>query len=339
MNVMYASDDKYAEIAGVSIVSLLENNKEAGDITFYILDNGLSSQNKNNLSSLVSEYSRRIVFINVPDIEKLAGMKLDVGFWALAAFARLFAAPLLPAEVEKIIYLDCDTMIRCSLLPLWNENLNGNLAGGCEDGIPVMHKQSIFLKNTDIYINTGVLLINIKAWRDTNIDKKFINFLKLFEGKLYYPDQDVINGVLKNNIKLLHPKYNSITYYFDYNPELLYYANITDYYSQKELDEAKESPAIVHFAGPGRKPWTKGNVHIYQDEYTNYRNKTPWVNITPREPESPVPVKRKRTLPIPIDRFFEKRKMAKQIRPLIKRAQMRRKESDIKLESCYINKN
>lgn len=336
MNVMYASDDNYAEIAGISIVSLLENNKNADNIKLFILDNGISSQNKNNLSSLAGEYSRKIVFIDVPDIEKLAGMKLDVGFWALAAFARLFAAPLLPADVEKIIYLDCDTMIRNSLLPLWDEELNENLIGGCEDGIPVMHKKSIFLKKTDIYVNTGVLLINIKAWRDTDIEKKFINFLKLFEGKLSYPDQDVINGVLKDHIKLLAPKYNSMSYYFDYNPELLYYANIKYYYSQKELDEAKESPAIVHFAGPGRKPWTNKNVHIYQDEYTKYRNMTAWKNVPQREPDTPVPVKKKRTLPVPIDRFFEKRETAKKIRPLIKRAQTRKKFSEIKLEDCYI---
>jgi len=163
MNILYASDDNYAEIASISIVSLLENNKDAGNITFFMLDNGLSSQNKNKLLNLVEKYSGNIIFVDIPDIEKLVGIKLDPGFWAISIFARLFAASLLPEDIEKIIYLDCDTLIRSSLLPLWNENLSGNLIGGCEDGIPVLHKKSIFLKKTDIYVNSGVLLIDLKA--------------------------------------------------------------------------------------------------------------------------------------------------------------------------------
>ena len=332
MNILYASDDNYAEIAGISIVSLLENNKDIDNIKFFIFDNGLSLQNKNNLSSIVKNYSKEIIFIDIPDIEKLVGIKLDPGFWAISIFARLFAASLLSEDVEKIIYLDCDTLIRSSLLPLWNENLNGNLIGGCEDGIPVLHKKSIFLKKTDVYVNSGVLLIDLKAWRDNEIETKFINFLRLFDGKLRYPDQDVINGVLKNHIKLVAPKYNSISYYFEYNPELLYYANINDYYSQTELNEAKESPVIVHFAGAGRKPWTNGNIHIYQTEYTKYRNMTPWENMPMREPDTPVPAKAKN----PVKRLYERLNKVKEIRRLIKYAKTRKKQSSINLDDCYI---
>ena len=337
MNILYASDDNYAEIAAVSIVSLLENNKDADNINFFMFDNGLTSESKERLSGLVEKYSREIIFINMPDIEKLMGIKLHVPYWlTLTIFARLFTASLLPADIDKIIWLDADTMIRSSILPLWNEDLGGNLVGGCQDGIPVLHKKTVFLKKTDIYVNAGVYLFNLKAWRDNNIEKKFINFLKLFDGKLHYPDQDVVNGVCKNYIKLVAPKYNSISYYFNYNPELLYYANIKDYYSKEELKEAKESPVIVHFAGKGRKPWTDGNIHIYQDEYIQYRNMTPWENIPMREATTPVPEKIKSKLPGFIHRFYKKFKISKEKKPLIKYAKKRLKESEISLDDCYI---
>ena len=284
MDILYASDDNYAEIAAISIASLLENNKEAESIRFFIFDDSLSSLNKEKLSGLITKYSREIVFIAVPDIEKLVGIKLDVVYWSLIIFARLFSASLLPPDVEKIIYLDCDTLIRGPLSPLWDEDLEDNLAGGCEDGIPVAHKKKVFLKESDIYVNSGVMLINIKEWRNMGIEKKFIDFLLLFDGKLRYPDQDVLNGVMGGKIKLISPVYNSISYYFEYNPELLIRANITDYYPADELEKAKNAPVIVHFAGAGRKPWTLGNVHIYQDEYIKYRNMTPWAKMPLRDP-------------------------------------------------------
>jgi len=281
MNILYTSDDNYAEICGISIVSLLENNKNSNNIKFFIFDMGLSYENKNRISKIVERYSREVRFIRVPDIEKIVGAKLYVGSWTLAVFARLFAASLLPANIEKIIHLDADTMVRRSISPLWNGNLNGNLVGGCKDGLPVSHKKSIFLEETDIYVNAGVLLIDLKAWRNANIEKAFIDFLRLFNGKLGYLDQDVINAVLKGRLKLFAPKYNSLSYYYEYNPNLLTFANIKDYYSNTELREAKYSPVIVHFAGIADevKPWIKGNIHVFRDEYIKYRNITPWKHM------------------------------------------------------------
>ena len=284
MDILYASDDNYAEIAAISIISLLENNKDAETIRLFMFDDGLSSENKNRLSGLAEKYSREIVFVKMPDIEKRVGIKIDTGFWTLIIFARLFSSSTLPADVEKIIYLDCDTLVRGSLTPLWNEDLGKYLAGGCEDGIPIKHKENVFLKQTDIYVNSGILLINLKEWRKADIEKKFIDFILRFDGKLRYPDQDVLNGVLKGQIKLIAPKYNSISYYFVYNPDLLARANITDYYSENELAEAKDAPVIVHFAGAGRKPWIFGNIHIYQNEYMKYRSMTPWADA-PLRPE------------------------------------------------------
>ena len=287
MNILYASDDNYAEIAAISIVSLLENNRDAGGIRIFILDNGLSEESKSRLSGMVGKYSQEIVFIPIPDIEALVGAKLYVGCWALPIFARLFAASWLPADVDKIIYLDCDTLVRGSLAPLWDVNMDGYLIGGCEDGIDVAHKKEVFLEETDIYINSGMMLINLKAWRDEGAEKKYIDFLLKHNGSLFYPDQDVVNVVSNGRIKLVPPKFNSMPFYFVYNPELLLDANITDYYSQAELNEARDSPVTVHFAGAGRKPWVNGSENVYKGEYMQYRGMTPWRDMPLREPELP----------------------------------------------------
>ena len=90
INVVYASDNNYAEIAGVSILSLFENNKGIDEIKLFFLDSGISVDNKAKLNSIADIYSRKIRFIKVHDIYDSFDVKIDVQYWSLAAFSRLF---------------------------------------------------------------------------------------------------------------------------------------------------------------------------------------------------------------------------------------------------------
>ena len=60
MNIVYSSSDSYAELCGISIVSLFENNKSCDEINVYVIDNGISNQNKEKLLSTAKHYSRNI---------------------------------------------------------------------------------------------------------------------------------------------------------------------------------------------------------------------------------------------------------------------------------------
>ena len=56
MNVFYFSSDLFASVVAVSMVSLLENNKEQEKITFYIVDDGISDEKKILLNNMVVQY-------------------------------------------------------------------------------------------------------------------------------------------------------------------------------------------------------------------------------------------------------------------------------------------
>ena len=56
MNIVYSSSDSFSPIAGVSVVSLLKNNRDAENITIYLIDNNISDENKARFEKLVSEY-------------------------------------------------------------------------------------------------------------------------------------------------------------------------------------------------------------------------------------------------------------------------------------------
>ena len=73
------------------------------------------------------------------------------------------------------------------------------------------------LKYNDRYINSGVILINLKKWREDNLEKKFIDFINKYNGDVPCADQGTINGVCKNKILIIHPKYNTMTPMFSFS--------------------------------------------------------------------------------------------------------------------------
>lgn len=282
MNIVYSSSDSYAEIAGVSIVSLFENNKDIEEINLFIIDNGIADNNKKKLISISNKYNRKIKFVNNLDIEMLTNTKINVGRWHISTFYRLFLCSLLPAEIDRIIYIDCDVIILNSLIDIWNIDMKGNYVMGVDDCRSGSYRINIGLEPENIYINNGFILIDLESWRRECIEEKYINFISRYNGDITYMDQGVLNGVLgsMNKVGLLPLKYNVQTVFFDFK-----YSQIKQYrrpimlYSEKEFENAVRDPIIVHFTScfiSGTRPWNEENNHEYRNKFLEYRKLTPW---------------------------------------------------------------
>jgi len=284
MDVVYSSSDAYSEIAGVSIVSLLENNVEEHDINIYIIDNGISETNKKNLSNIVRAYSKNIIFINGFDIEKKINTKINVGRWHISTFYRLFLDSILPKEIEKVIYIDCDTLVLGSLSKIWNMPMDGNYVMGADDCRGSAYRDNIGLEKKQIYINNGFILIDLQSWRDNNIEKLYQDFIKKYNGDITYMDQGVLNGVLGNihKIGLLPVNYNVQTVFFDFTyKQISTYRRAVWKYSEKEIKNGITDPIIIHFTScflSGTRPWNKENNHPFRPSYLQYKAMTPWKN-------------------------------------------------------------
>ena len=122
-------------------------------------------------------------------------------------------------------------------------------------------KESIDLGEDDPYYNSGVLLVDLKQWREQEIQKKLLGFWKSKGGKLFASDQDVINGTLKGQIHTLMPRYNFFTNYryFSYR-ELTHLGKTYKAVTPRELQIAKRHPSIIHYMGDER-PWIAGNLN------------------------------------------------------------------------------
>lgn len=277
LNVVYSSDNNYAQHVGVSMLSLFENNREFKNINVYLIENDISAENKDKLLLICKEYTREIKFMNFNDFS--SKLKLDIGnSISINSYARLFLASVIEEKVEKVLYLDCDSIIVNSLKELWNSDISEYYIAGVSDTVSKNTKEKINLSEHSAYINAGMLLINLKKWREDDIEKRFIEFIALFNGQVFHHDQGTINGVLYQNILLLHPKYNAMSTFFTMNRhDILTYYGLSDYYSESKLNEAINNPVYVHFTPAFvNRPWIKGCKHPLASLYKKYLEMTPW---------------------------------------------------------------
>lgn len=274
MNVVYTFDDGYSIVTAVSMVSLLENNKDVQKLELYIVDCGISDKHKKNFKNLALKYDRNIYFINGKNMESLIPIKLDLGYWSFVCYVRLFFSQLFP-DLDRVLHIDCDTIIKDNLEEIYNIDLGDALCAGCYDCIPTTKYMAKLPKDRAYYSN-GFLLFDLCRMRSENIQQKFIEYIIDKKGKLPHLDQDVVNAVLSERILPLSPRYNVMTYIalFREKTKLFFYENDI-FYDEKKLKEAVDNPAVIHFVGYRfvSKPWTQKCYHPYNKEWISFYDK------------------------------------------------------------------
>lgn len=283
MNVFYSFNDAYATLAGISIYSLLENTKDCQNINIYIVDSGISEQNKQKIQKMVDLFGQKAFFVEMPSFEKVLGISIDAGRWNINVYSKLFAASILPVEVDKIISIDCDTIIMHSLKELWDINLNGAVVAGVNECMSQYYRRNLGKQDKDHYFNSGMLVLNLEEFRKGNYEELFWKYMKRYGSSLAYLDQDLVNAVVpQQKMLLLDPKYNAITPIFclDYR-ELIRMRNASIYYAQDKYIDAQCNPYIIHFTTffmNELRPWIEGSKHPKLDEFLKYKERSPWAD-------------------------------------------------------------
>ncbi len=278
MNTLYSFNDAYASIAGISILSLLENNAEEKEINIYIVDSGIAEGNRKKIKELVSKYNKKVEFLSMPNFGK---QEIDARRWNINVFSKLFIASLLPESITKIISIDCDTVIRHSIGGLWNTDLDGYVLAGVNEGMSKYYRRNLDKGDKDYYLNSGLLLLNLAIVREQKYEEKFFECMQIYGSSLAYLDQDVINAIVpQNKIRLLALKYNCITpvccmAYKDF----IKARRASTYYCENEFNKAKEDPYIVHYTTffyNNLRPWFEGSTHPRVEEFLKYKSMSPW---------------------------------------------------------------
>lgn len=284
MNLIYSTSDEYSELAAISIASVLENSKDAEQIDVYVIDKGINELHKGWLESLVSSYCRKLIFLPNIDIEKIADIKINVGRWHISTFSRLFVLHVLPEDMKKIIYIDCDMIIRYSLSELWNMDMEGTWCMSADDCRGKLYRKDIGIPEDSIYTNNGLMVIDLEAWRQNRVEEKFIEFIQRYNGDITYMDQGVLNGVFHplKKVKLISVSYNAQTAFYDLGYDGLQACRKPVWaYTKEEFNKGVADPIIVHFTTcflSGTRPWIENDNHPYKKEFFKYRELTSWKN-------------------------------------------------------------
>ena len=279
MHIVCTLDDNYLIPTSVLLTSICENNKEA-DITIHIVAQDLKKESVAALRDVVEGRYKKSISFYFPELDFLKEWNLysSTQYLSIATFFRLFLSSILPVELEKVLYLDCDIVVRKSLSDLWNTSLDGAALAAAEDeGCGKLQKEGYLEKlNLDshsIYFNAGVLLVNLKYWRENKLEKRYLEYFEKHNYQLLYNDQDVLNGVLSQENKSLPLTYNLSENFYRKKrrsrPEVW-----------AEADSLLSNPHIMHFTGD-RKPWLATCLHPMQDEYFKYLDQTKWKGLRP----------------------------------------------------------
>lgn len=281
MNIAYSTDENYAVHAYISLQSLLDHNRDEKEIICYLIDNRMSQETLNSFQTLMNFYQnenckRILKIIDFIPYEKIVINATPCG--SLSTYGRIFLPEL--QGVDRVLYIDCDTIITGELRELYDEDLTDYAVAGVQDIVAFPIREKVGLRYGDRYINAGVALLNLEYWRNNDGERRCLDFIKAYGGKVPFEDQGTINGVFKGHIKIVSPKFNMMNSLLDYSgSQISVYMDVENYYTDSEITAAKMDIRIVHFtAGYYQRPWYQNSNHPYAKIYLSYRAKSPWRN-------------------------------------------------------------
>ena len=279
ISIVMTSDDYGLYPTLVSMASALENNNKKENILIYhlLLSHDFNMEYIEYFESLKENYDFRINYYQIPN-----NIFNNVRRWkkTYTVYFKLLI-PIIFPDFERVIYLDSDTLIFKDLSEMFNLPFNNNYILGYPFHTPWM--VTINHKHPKIYINAGVLLININKIRRDNKDFELIDFTRKYTKRLFFLEQDGINFVYYKKMGLLPLKYGVYLYgnITDFKKKYLYKLKIK--IDLNELKKAIDEPSIVHLCCCNPKVWYRKTKHEnkfnhickrYQKEFYFYANKT-----------------------------------------------------------------
>ncbi len=267
IHVCFSADNNYAQHLAVSIASIL-HHKGSEHIVFFVLDGGISEENRNTLRAMTEGKGAEIRFITVDDAAfrdaPIQTMQGTVAHVSIATYFRLLLPDILP-DVDKVVYLDCDLICRSSLLPLYEEDMGQDWIRGVVDIDCAKHTARLGIQK---YVCAGVLLLNLRAWRENGVEQKCMDFIRDHADRIDLHDQDVLIVVCQEPMSSLDRTWDA-------------QACDTRLGRTSGFNELAKTANIVHFIG-GRKPWHPGCKHPSRKDYFRYLRMTPYRDFESR---------------------------------------------------------
>lgn len=253
--VVFATDGNYVPHLAVAMQSLLENNKDI-EFEVYVISNGLHSSDENKLGLIASKYSVCINFFTLCDSE-FDGLVLNDHF-KKSNYYRLFIEDIVKGD--KCLYLDSDIVVKGSLKEMVTIDISGVYLAAVEDPGFDRHQQ-LNMRQESKYFNSGVMLINVRKWREVSLKNSVVDYVRLNPDVIEYVEQCGLNSVVDG-------RWLEISAMYNFQKKVM----------ENEVKVNKKiitDPVIVHYTG-SEKPWHQASLHPFKKDYWAVRKRTPY---------------------------------------------------------------
>lgn len=272
LNIVCIADETYAQHTAVMLASLFNQNPQKL-FRVFLMTYEMTEETKQKLLQVVDGHGELHILEDDDAESRFINMKSETSTktWNPIMYMKLFIPQKLPLDVDRFLFLDVDMIINHNIEELYHTDLNGFILAACDDyKFQTAHRSRLGLKNMEQYVNSGVMVVDLKAWREKEKLCPMIEFLKEYKDVLNN-DQDGFAIYFRGVIKLLPNKWNVTTFYFEQRPRIL------DKYLS-EVEELRQNPYIIHFCEP-IKPWFADSKHPYRFLYRKYIRLTPWADV------------------------------------------------------------
>ena len=263
VHIVFCVNDAYVPYICVTIKSILENSN-GKFVSVHILTDYISGINRKRLSDEFGRHKNISVRIYKVADAQLKGLR--TGNLTIHTWYRLLLPEILPKEINRVLYLDADTVVVSDLYELFLRDMTGfSIAAALG---PQSFGEDAYSRcgydKTKQYVCAGVLLINLDYWRQNNLTDKIIDYARRNNEKLLFQDQDAINYICQDTKIILPLRYGTALWFF--GREQLY----ADKSYYKQLYDSFYHPAIIHYIGC--HPWQKEMAvrHIMHDQWIKY---------------------------------------------------------------------
>lgn len=292
MNILFSANNNYVHCSKVFLYSICENHKE-NQIDFWLAYSDITEQGIGELQKVINLYpNKRLHLLRIDDsfAEKIKGETI----LPAETFYRILAIDLLPQNMDRILYLDVDMVIKGDISKIFDISLENHPFGVCEDmnaniACVDVHSSSRVPREKK-YFNAGTLLMNLDYLRNNNcVDRILSRFLNEYQD-FFYLDQDILNNEYYDSVIFipwekynLHPSLYHLDLYA-ISDNAIKFANYNEMNSRcddydkryKDItDIIIERASIIHYISDS-KPWKHRDdemywVHaLYKDYWLEY---------------------------------------------------------------------
>lgn len=216
--VFFSIDDSYAPFLAVALRSAIDNCSKDRTYRAIILHQDLSSGHQQRLAALATD-NFAIEFVpmssGLESITDRMSNRLRCDYFTLTIYFRLFIPAMFP-QYDRGVYIDSDVVLLGDIAELYDTDIGDNYIGACADlsvvdvpELALYMEEAVGVKRTE-YINSGVLLMNLKKLRQAHLDEHFLSLLNTYHFDCIAPDQDYINAMCSGKIYYLSPVWDAM---------------------------------------------------------------------------------------------------------------------------------